>query len=117
MSKPKAPGESASQKRARLAEEERIRIAQARADAEEAAAGRTFLTRRTRAVMRLFGARRAMAGIGGGTPALGGVVSPIAPITSGGGFFVGGGGSISLGGGSDGGGGGGGGRQYQSRAY
>lgn len=101
MSKPKAPGESASQKRARLAEEERIRIAQARADAEEAAAGRTFLTRRTRAVMRLFGARRAMAGVGGGSfPSIGGGVSPTAPISSGGGgFFVGGGGVIPIGGG------------------
>lgn len=103
MSKPKAAKESASQKAARLAEEERIRIAQARADADEAAAGRTFLTRRTRAVMRLFGARRALAGIGGGAPALGGG-------TVGGGVVSGGGSGVYIGGGYgfNGGGGGGG---------
>lgn len=100
MSKPKQPGESAEAKAARLAEEERIRIAQARADAEEAAAGRQFLTRRTRAVMRLYGARRALAGLGAGSP----TTTTISPLTgnSSGGFTLGG---YTLGGGVGGGGG------------
>ena len=103
MSKPKTPGESAEAKAARLAEEERIRIAQARADAEEAAAGRQFLTRRTRAVMRLYGARRAIAGLGAGsTPT---TVSPLTGGTSGGGFNFGGGLTLGGPGGSGGGGG------------
>lgn len=72
MSKPKAPKEGAQAKAARLAEEERIRIMKAKADADEFAAGRQFLTRRTRQVMRLFGARKALAGVGGATPAIGG---------------------------------------------
>lgn len=74
MSKPKAAQESADAKAARLAEEERIRVAQARADAQESAAGRQLLTRKTRMTMRLFGARSAMSGFGGSgsVPILGG---------------------------------------------
>lgn len=74
MSKPKAAQESADAKAARLAEEERIRVAQARADAQESAAGRQLLTRKTRMTMRLFGARSALSGFGGSgsVPILGG---------------------------------------------
>lgn len=103
MSGPKAPKESAEQRAARLAEEERIRIAQARADAEEAAAGRQFLTKRTRAVMRLFGARRALAGVGGANPiaAPGGGTASSGGLGGGGGFG-GGSGGYALGGGGGG---------------
>ena len=77
---PKAPRETAEQKATRLAEEARIKAMQARADAEDAAAGRLLLTRRTRQVIRLFGARRAMIGglggsIGGGFGSAGGSIS------------------------------------------
>lgn len=99
MSKPKAPGETAEQRAAREAEEQRIKVMQARAEADEAAAGRSLLTRRTRRVVRLFGARRAMAGIGGGTDFTGGGTISLG----------GGGGSFPLGYGGFGGFGGGGG--------
>lgn len=82
MKNPKAPKESAEQKAARETEEQRIKVMQARADAEEAAAGRQLLTRRTRQVMRLFGARRALAGISAG--ALGATLAPTGGVAFGG---------------------------------
>ncbi len=107
MSKPKAPKESAEQRAARMAEEERIRIMTARANADEFAAGKSFLTRRTRMVLRLYGARRALAGLGqGGTGsplgAGGGSGAPYAPGYGGGSYADSGGG---FGGGWKGGGG------------
>lgn len=93
-SKPKAPGETREQREARLAEEERIRTMQARADADEAAAGRRVLTKKTRAVVRVFGARRAMA-LGSGSSVIPGGV----PGTSGGCGGGGGSGGGSVGGG------------------
>lgn len=72
MSKPKVPKETPDQKKARLAEEERIALMQVRANAEEAAAGRQLLTRKTRMAMRIYGARRGMIGGLGGAPAMGG---------------------------------------------
>lgn len=65
MAGPKAPKESAADKAYRLQQEARTKAMQAQADAEDAAAGRTLMTRRTRMVMRLFGARRAMAQVAG----------------------------------------------------
>lgn len=77
MKTPKARGETADQKATRLAEEQRIKVMQMRADADEQAAGRRLLTKKTRAVMRIFGARTAMVGVanpsGGGNG--GGVTS------------------------------------------
>lgn len=76
MKTPKSK-ESPEAKAAREAEEQRIAVMQARADAEETAAGRKLLSRRTRQVIRLFGARQALAGVGVGTQAAtgGGAIS------------------------------------------
>ncbi len=87
MKTPKAGKETAEQAAARTAEEERIRTMQARADADEAASGRRLLTKKTRQVVRLFGARQGAAGVSISAP------SP----TGGGGSEGGGGGSFPLG--------------------
>lgn len=103
MSKPKAPKESADAAAARLAEEERIRVMQARAQADEAAAGRQLLTRKTRMTMRLFGARSALAGTSSGSFTIGGANGG-SGASGGGGFaaaFSGGGLGAFLGGGGD----------------
>jgi len=69
MRAPKPPRETPEQAQVRVAEEARMNAMQVRADAEEAAAGRALLTKRTRRVIRLFGARKAL--VGGTAPSLG----------------------------------------------
>lgn len=97
MSKPKAAKESPEQRALREAEERRIAVMMRRAQAEEAAAGRQLLTRRTRQVMRLFGARVAAAG-GIGSPFTPPTIMP--PFGGGSNFPLGYGGFGGIGGGS-----------------
>ncbi|TXH12886.1 MAG: hypothetical protein E6R03_12165 [Hyphomicrobiaceae bacterium] len=100
MSGPKAPKESADQRDARLAEEKRIKLMQQRADAEEAAAGRSILARKTRQMMRIFGAPIATGSIGL-TPSTSGVIAPLGPGLSaalGSGFKTGSPGAVYRGG-------------------
>lgn len=99
MKSPKAPKETAEQRATRLAEEQRIKTLQARADAEEAAAGRQLMTRRTRRVMRMFGARQVLAGLASPAAPGQGQIGFSAPTPSS---------SLPLGYGGGGGGGGGG---------
>ncbi len=77
-----------------------MKVAQARADADEAAAGRQLMTRRTRRVMRLFGARKVLAGLAApGAPpgavsisgATGSASFPLGYVPGGGGGGFGGG--------------------------
>lgn len=98
MSTAKAPKETAEQRALREAEQQRIAVMQQRADADESAAGRRLLTRRTRRVLRMFGARTQMAGAG----ALGAIAAPSASLGLGGSSA-----SYPLGYGGSGGGGGG----------
>lgn len=100
MSSPK-PKQSAESKRLQAAQEEQLRLAQIAADAESARAGGRLLSVRTRTLMRLYGARRAMAGVGsGGSPV---VVGTGSTPSKGGGAYPSLGGGGGLGGGIGGG--------------
>jgi hypothetical protein len=78
MSKPKAPKESAEQRKQRLESEARLAVQEARANADDLKSRKRFMTSRTRLAMRIFGARGRLsgaaqfAGAGSGTRGFGG---------------------------------------------
>lgn len=104
MKSPKQPKETPEQRAARLAEEERIKVAETKANVADTEQRQRWLTSKTRRILRIFGARKALAGQGG-QPNL---TSLVAAVTAG----QGGG---AFGGGGFGGGGGGGG--YGGRVF